>query len=399
MTEENVYPETPVEAPEAIPPESGAIYYYVARYGILGTVETFTSTIEDLRSGESAVGKTERGVECVEVLSKFDDASRLPTNTPFPRILRRLTREDEVELERIATMCVPMELNFCREKIAKLGLQMKLTLVEHLLGSDRIAFYFLAEGRVDFRELVRELAREFQTRIELKQIGVRDEARMLSDYEHCGRELCCRSYMKKLQPVGMKMAKNQKATLDPSKISGACGRLMCCLRYEDRVYTELLKTIPKKGSFVETKGASGRVADSDVLGQRVTLEPERGPRVVVSVSEITSVLPKGQMPVGPRSEGPATPGGGAGGSAQAPSGAGAAGQLRDGERGAEASRPGPVQGAPAQREGGAPDRPAKRKRRRRRGRGGARGNALPGGEGRADREAKGEGSSQEGKEP
>ena len=163
---------------------------------------------------------------------------------------------------------------------------MKLASVEHLYGTKKIIFYYLANGRIDFRELVKDLAKEYQARIEMKQIGVRDEARLLADYEHCGRELCCRSYLKNLEPVTMKMAKNQKATLDPSKISGRCGRLMCCLRYEDRVYEELKNSLPKKGSVVKTIKGTGEVVNYDVLQQQVVIETENRSRQTVSVGEI-----------------------------------------------------------------------------------------------------------------
>jgi cell fate regulator YaaT (PSP1 superfamily) len=181
----------------------------------------------------------------------------------------------------------PVEFKFCQKKIKEHKLLMKLASVEHLFGTKKIIFYFLANGRVDFRELVKDLAKEYQARIEMKQIGVRDEARLLADYEHCGRELCCRSFLKNLEPVTMKMAKNQKATLDPSKISGRCGRLMCCLRYEDKVYEDLKHVLPKKGSIVKTAKGVGEVINYDVLQQQVTIELENKNKIHVSVKEIT----------------------------------------------------------------------------------------------------------------
>ena len=291
MTEEDVEQSEYFEPPS--PSGAGRVCYYVGRYGAMATTSTFTSDLDDLRPGESAIGNTDRGTEVVEIVMRVKDLQKLPTNTPFPRLLRRMTSEDAIREEKIQRETCPTEFKFCHERIDARQMPMKLTFVEHLWGGERIIFYFLADGRVDFRELVRELAREFQTRIELTQIGVRDEARILSDYEHCGRPLCCRTFIKKLQPVSMKMAKNQKATLDPSKISGACGRLMCCLRYEDKVYTELQKSLPKRGSVIETAEGMGRLIDADVLCQTVLVEIDKGKRIELKVDDIIAVHPRG----------------------------------------------------------------------------------------------------------
>jgi cell fate regulator YaaT (PSP1 superfamily) len=141
-----------------------------------------------------------------------------------------------------------------------------------------MTFYFMAEGRVDFRDLVRDLAREYRMRIELKQIGARDEAKILGDVSYCGRELCCSSWIREMKPVTMKMAKNQKSTLDPSKISGMCGRLLCCLRYEDAVYTEHRKSLPKRGKRVRIKssGMTGLVLHQEVLAAKCLVLMDRG---------------------------------------------------------------------------------------------------------------------------
>jgi hypothetical protein len=163
---------------------------------------------------------------------------------------------------------------------------MKLVAVEHLFGGDRIIFYFLAETRVDFRALVRDLAQEYRTRIEMRQIGVRDEARLLGDYERCGRPLCCRAWIKELQPVSMKMAKLQKATLDPTKISGRCGRLMCCLRFEDTTYRDLVKNLPRRNTYVRLPQGVARVVDGDVVTQIVAVQMEDGKRANVPVESI-----------------------------------------------------------------------------------------------------------------
>jgi cell fate regulator YaaT (PSP1 superfamily) len=167
--------------------------------------------------------------------------------------------------------------------------------VEHLFGGTKLIFYFLAQGRVDFRALVKDLAEQYQSRIEMRQIGVRDEARILAHYEHCGRELCCRTFIKRLEPVTMKMAKNQKATLDPNKISGRCGRLMCCLRFEDAIYEELRKLLPRRGAKVVTKQGEGLVTGGNILSQLVTVELSEKREIVVPRDEL-QVIETGPEP-------------------------------------------------------------------------------------------------------
>ena len=163
----------------------------------------------------------------------------------------------------------------------------RLAAVEHLFGGEKVIFYFLAESRVDFRALVRELAREYRTRIEMKQIGARDEAKLLGDYEHCGRELCCRGFIRALEPVTIKMAKSQKATLDPAKISGACGRLMCCLRFENPIYQQLKRQLPRKGKRVKTPKGEGEVLNYDIIAQTVLVEESSGEKVTYKVEELS----------------------------------------------------------------------------------------------------------------
>ena len=165
---------------------------------------------------------------------------------------------------------------------------MELVDVEHLFGGERIVFYFLAEKRVDFRDLVKDLAREYQTRIEMRQIGVRDEAKLLADYGDCGKPVCCNTHMTVMPPVSMRMAKLQKSTLDPSKISGRCGRLKCCLRFEQDVYEEFQEALPPVGARVVTPKGQGRVLAQEVLARKVLVEFEDGRRIPVPAAEILS---------------------------------------------------------------------------------------------------------------
>jgi cell fate regulator YaaT (PSP1 superfamily) len=169
---------------------------------------------------------------------------------------------------------------------------MDLVDVEVILGGERMVFYYLAEKRVDFRELVKDLARAFQTRIEMRQIGVRDEAKLLADYGDCGKPVCCNTHLSRMPPVSMRMAKIQKTTLDPSKISGRCGRLKCCLRYEFDTYQGLEQELPPAGSKVVTARGKGRVLALEVLARKMVVEFEDRRRVVVGLEEILGIEKK-----------------------------------------------------------------------------------------------------------
>ena len=261
-------------------------YILTIRFGVLKNTSDFFSTFNYLRKDDQVVIRTNRGIEFGDVITSVKE---MPDGAPVDNlgeVLRKASPEDKEKYNKIMNEMVPLEFKFCQKKIKEHKLVMKLASVEHLFGTRKIIFYYLANGRIDFRELVKDLAKEYQARIEMKQIGVRDEARLLADYEHCGRELCCRSFLKNLEPVTMKMAKNQKATLDPSKISGRCGRLMCCLRYEDRVYDELKRNLPRKGALVKTAKGVGEVVNYDVLRQEVTIELNNANRIHIPVSEI-----------------------------------------------------------------------------------------------------------------
>ncbi|HWL92774.1 MAG TPA: regulatory iron-sulfur-containing complex subunit RicT [Phycisphaerae bacterium] len=186
------------------------------------------------------------------------------------RILRVATPADLDEQTHL-NMSAAHELVFARGLVRTLELPMKFVTCEHLLGGERIIFHFMSEDRIDFRELVRQLAQEYHTRIEMHQVGARDEARLVADYEICGRECCCKNFLKKLRQVNMKMAKLQKATLDPSKVSGRCGRLRCCLRYEHEGYEELNKKLPKVGSRVRTDKGIATIRDRQILTQLLSV--------------------------------------------------------------------------------------------------------------------------------
>lgn len=187
------------------------------------------------------------------------------------KILRIATAEDLHEQTRLDDR-KPEMIQFAKSLIRKMDLDMRLVDVELLLGGERMFFYYTAEHWVDFRDLVHQLASEFQTRIEMQQVNAREEARLVADYERCGQYCCCKSFLKVLKPVSMRSAKMQKATLDPTKISGRCGRLMCCLRYEDKTYDELRKRLPHRRTRVQTDDGLGTVIDTQILTQLVLIK-------------------------------------------------------------------------------------------------------------------------------
>jgi cell fate regulator YaaT (PSP1 superfamily) len=238
--------------------------------------------------GSQVVARTERGLEVGEVLCEATTRAVEYLSEPSGGvILRALTADDQQQLGRLSDL-ESQEFDACGRFIEQRKLQMALVDVEHLFGGERIIFYFLAEKRVDFRELVKDLAREFHTRIEMRQIGVRDEAKLLADYGDCGKPVCCNTHMAVMPPVSMRMAKLQKSTLDPSKISGRCGRLKCCLRFEQDVYEEFNAELPAVGSWVVTRSGRGRVLAQEVLARKILVEFEDGRRIPVVAADVLS---------------------------------------------------------------------------------------------------------------
>jgi len=265
---------------------------FIVRYGAMRFLGVFKANGDrELRHGEMVVARTDRGLEIGEVLCPSSEASAAQLDNPGEgQILRKMTAEDANEVRRIQAH-VPEEMRTCQQYIEKLGLAMQLVDVEHIFGGERIIVYYLAESRVDFRELVRQLAGEFQTRIEMRQIGVRDEAKLLADFGDCGKEVCCNTHLVQMPPVSMKMAKLQKATLDPTKISGRCGRLKCCLRYEYETYNQMRKELPHVGTIVDTPEGRGKVVGQEILAAQLTVITEDRRRLVVDCDDAT-VVPK-----------------------------------------------------------------------------------------------------------
>ncbi|UCG32212.1 MAG: hypothetical protein JSU68_11155 [Phycisphaerales bacterium] len=303
-------PDAPGESmPEARkkPPPSTVL----ARYGRMRHVGEFLvpRSLDAASCRGKLILQTERGVEigepipltctlCVSAVSR-DQVREYVRNSGADslrfqagRVLREASSDDLLEQRHIDAQ-KQEKLEICERLVDKHGLEMKLVDCEHVFGGERVVFYFMAEGRVDFRNLVKDLADEFQTRIEMRQIGARDEARLVADYETCGRECCCRNFLKTLKPVSMRMAKMQKATLDPSKVSGRCGRLKCCLRYEHGTYEELDARLPPIGQRVNTTEGEGVVIDRQILTQLIQVEGEAGQIFSVGIEQL---LAPGERP-------------------------------------------------------------------------------------------------------
>jgi cell fate regulator YaaT (PSP1 superfamily) len=263
---------------------------WIVRHGAMRFLGEFDPEGGSYARGNEVVVRTDRGLEIGEVLCPATPrAVELISEPTRGRILRTLTDRDRDERQRLDEL-ERRELEACSGFVAQRRLQMELVDVEHLFGGERIIFYFLAEKRVDFRDLVKDLAREYQTRIEMRQIGVRDEAKLLADYGDCGKPVCCNTHMITMPPVSMRMAKLQKSTLDPSKISGRCGRLKCCLRFEQDVYEEFQAELPPVGSRVLTAKGQGRVLAQEVLARRLLVEFEDGRRLPVAAAEVLTRL-------------------------------------------------------------------------------------------------------------
>ena len=237
------------------------------RFREVGTIETYSAGEEQFRRGDHVLCETQCGVEYGTVILGNYTLCSCKEENPPQAILGRATEEDAVRAAAYKSR-EREALLFCRKKAEALGLDMKIISVVFSLRDDKVLFFFSADTRVDFRTLVKELGAQYQRRIELRQVGARDETRLLGGMGNCGRPLCCHSYLSEFMPVSIKMAKEQGLALNPQKISGACGRLMCCLKHETDTYAELNKTLPRKGDSVQlSDGVRGDVVEVSVLKQ------------------------------------------------------------------------------------------------------------------------------------
>jgi len=245
------------------------------RFKKAGKVYYFDPDQFEIDVGMNVIVETARGIEFGETVIKPREVPNEEIVAPLKKVMRIAAEEDvkraadnrRKEKEAFAT---------CLQKIREHNLEMKLIDVEYTFDNNKILFYFTADGRVDFRELVKDLAAIFKTRIELRQIGVRDESKMMGGIGVCGRVLCCSSYLGEFQPVSIKMAKEQGLSLNPTKISGACGRLMCCLKYEQDAYESIIKRAPKTGAIVETPEGQGVVVEVYLIREIVKVKLDKG---------------------------------------------------------------------------------------------------------------------------
>lgn len=238
------------------------------RFKPVGKTYYFDPQDFEINKGDNVIVETSRGIEYGTVVVGRKEINDDELLKPVKPIMRPAQQEDH-ERYRENKKKEKEAFDICAEKIKRHGLEMKLIEVEYTFDGSKILFYFTADGRVDFRELVKDLAMVFRTRIELRQIGVRDESKTIGSIGVCGRSLCCSKFLGEFAPVSIKMAKEQGLSLNPSKISGACGRLMCCLKYEQDTYEELLKKLPRHGALVKTPDGNGIVESVSVLKEKV----------------------------------------------------------------------------------------------------------------------------------
>ncbi len=246
--------------------ENGKIYY-------------FDPDSKILTKGEMAIVETVRGIECGEVVSANHKVNDSEIVHPLKKILRPANKEDLKIVEQNKKK-EEEAFGFCQKKVEQLGLDMNLVEVECAFDGSKMIFYFTSDDRVDFRELVKILAGNFRTRIEMRQIGVRDVSRMIGGLGICGRPFCCSQFLDSFHSVSIKMAKEQGLSLNPSKISGTCGRLLCCLKYEQESYEYLSKVTPRVGSVVDTREGRGTVTENSLLTGKIKVQLDRRPEAI-----------------------------------------------------------------------------------------------------------------------
>jgi cell fate regulator YaaT (PSP1 superfamily) len=245
------------------------------RFKKAGKIYYFDPDQFHIEAGTNVIVETARGVEFGEAVIPVREVPDHEIVAPLKKVMRIATDEDIKHAADNARK-EKEAFNTCLQKIKDHNLDMKLIEVEYTFDNNKILFYFTADGRVDFRELVKDLAAVFKTRIELRQIGVRDESKMMGGIGVCGRVLCCSSYLGEFQPVSIKMAKEQGLSLNPTKISGTCGRLMCCLKYEQDAYEQIIKKAPKTGAIVNTPDGQGVVVETFLIKEIVKVRLDKG---------------------------------------------------------------------------------------------------------------------------
>ncbi len=241
------------------------------RFRNAGKIYYFDPVNVDLHKGDMVIVETSRGLEIGKVVEEIKEVSKEEVVKPLKKVIRKATKADFFQLEENKRK-EEEAFNICLKSIAEHKMDMKLIRAEYTFDRSKIVFYFIAEGRIDFRELVKDLASIFQTRIELRQIGVRDEAKLIGGMGPCGRPFCCTTFLEDFESVSIRMAKNQNLSLNPTKISGVCGRLMCCLRFEADTYEEVRSEYPGVGKDVITPDGEGKVVSVNMVKETVQVE-------------------------------------------------------------------------------------------------------------------------------
>ncbi|MFW5972221.1 MAG: PSP1 domain-containing protein [Bacillota bacterium] len=245
----------------------------------------------ELKMGDHVIVETARGIEFGEIVLNPREVSEDEIVAPLKKVIRSAT-DDDYEKNTENKRLEKKAFDICLKKIKKHGLPMKLIDVEYTFDHNKIIFYFTAEGRVDFRELVKDLARVFKTRIELRQIGVRDEAKMIGGLGICGRPLCCSLFLRDFDPISIKMAKKQELSLNPAKISGVCGRLMCCLKYESTTYMKLKEMMPAVGESIESADYEGEIIERNLVKKTVKVDIGEDDFITLELEEIYGYEPE-----------------------------------------------------------------------------------------------------------
>lgn len=259
------------------------------RFKLAGKIYYFDPAGFELKQGDEVIVETVRGIEFGKVMISPREVSEDKVTSALKKVIRIATPEDHLQLKENEEKS-KKAFDICLQKIKQHQLEMKLVDVEYTFDRSKIIFYFTADGRIDFRELVKDLASVFKTRIELRQIGVRDEAKMLGGLGPCGRPLCCATFLGEFEPVSIKMAKEQNLSLNPVKISGICSRLMCCLKYESSSYRDAKADLPLVGGKVRIDGTEGTILQNFPAKESVLVELEDGVKKEVLLSEIEEII-------------------------------------------------------------------------------------------------------------
>jgi len=262
------------------------------RFREVGKVYNFDATgFEDLKVGEHVIVETSRGKEVGQVLDKPREITKARARETLKPIERRAEPLDLVQMEH-HRLREPETLALCQEKVSQYRLPIKLLQAEYSYDGSHLVVYFVSEKRVDFRDLIQELRKTLKTKVELRQVGVRDEAKLMGGMGRCGRLLCCATFMQEFNPVSIRMAKRQDISLNPSEISGLCGRLLCCLAYENEYYQQIKGKLPKVGEIVRTRYGTGEVKALNVLKETVSVDLKNEVTIEVSAKEVLEVKGK-----------------------------------------------------------------------------------------------------------